>query len=125
MYLSLLGPKFLKKRWLLRDVDHHLVGLGDHLESVVVADRDALGAALALARVDDDLKHAARHSLLLAAVEILLGPGPLRGTSRGRRGRRWSGASLPSSGSERTLPRIAVSGHSVTQSMQPVQFSVM
>jgi hypothetical protein len=24
-----------------------------------------------------------------------------------------------------TLPRMAVSGHSVTQSMQPVQFSVM
>jgi hypothetical protein len=29
------------------------------------------------------------------------------------------------SGSESTLPRIAVSGHSVTQSMQPVQFSAM
>src|SRR5438874_1103986 len=27
-----------------------------------------------------------------------------------------------SSSSERTLPRMAVSGHSVTQSMQPVQF---
>src|SRR5262245_17888427 len=29
------------------------------------------------------------------------------------------------SSSERTLPRMAVSGHSVTQSMQPVQFSLM
>ena len=59
MYLSLLGPDVLEVAMALAGVDHHLVGLGDHLQSVVVADGDALGAALALARVDDDLEHAA------------------------------------------------------------------
>src|SRR5206468_1464369 len=55
-----------------------LVVLGDHLQGVVVADGDALGAALALRRIDDDLEHAADAGiLLLAGVVVFLGLRPL------------------------------------------------
>ncbi len=59
MYLSFDGPMFLKIAVALAGLGHHVVGLLDHLQGVVVADGDALGAALALGRVDDDLEHAA------------------------------------------------------------------
>ena len=48
MYLSFDGPDVLEVAVALADLVHHLVGLGDHLQGVVVADGDALGAALAL-----------------------------------------------------------------------------
>ena len=53
------GPDVLEVAVALARLGHDLVGLGDHLQGVVVADGDALGAALALGRVDDDLEHAA------------------------------------------------------------------
>src|SRR3981189_467937 len=59
----------------LARLQHDLVGLRDHFEGVVVANCDALGAALALGRVDDDLEHAADAVLLLAGILILLGLG--------------------------------------------------
>src|SRR5262249_56834393 len=44
---------------------------------VVIADGDALGAPLALGRIDDDLEHAAGQLLLLRGLEVLFGLGPL------------------------------------------------
>src|SRR5207302_11195977 len=73
------GTNVLKIAMALTGVGHDLVGLGNHFEGVVVANGDALGAALAFARIDDDLEHAARHALLLAGVVIFLGLRPLPG----------------------------------------------
>ena len=105
---------------------HDLVGLVGHLQGVVIADRDALGAPLALAGVDDDVEHAPRtipSSWGRRSTSWFATTGC--GTSRGRPVRRSSSTRSSSSVSESTLPRIAVSGHWVTQSMQPVQFSGM
>ena len=64
--------------------------------------------------------------LLGRTFVVLAGLRPLRArTSRGRPGRRSRPASASKSLSPSTLPRMAVSGQSVTQSMQPVQFSGM
>ncbi len=71
------GADVLEVAMALAGLGHDFVGLVDHFEGVVVADRDALGAALALRRVDDDLEHAARQVFLLGAVVVLLGFRPL------------------------------------------------
>ncbi len=61
----------------LADRGHHLVRLGDHLQSVVVADGDTFGTALALAGVNDDVEHTAGKALFLGAFIVFLGFGPL------------------------------------------------
>src|SRR5271166_6034608 len=125
MYLSLLGPKFLKKRWLLR--------------AWIIT--SSVLAIILRALSSQTVTHSAHTLHLLGSIVMLnIPPGipfflPLSkyflvrdhwvwniARSAGS-AMVWSFAS--SSGSERTLPRIAVSGHSVTQSIQPVQFSLM
>ena len=124
--LVVARPEVLEEPMALARFGHQVVALDDHLERVVVADRDALGAPLALAGVDDDVEHPAGIALLLGRRRSTSWCGTTgRGTFRDRPRWRCPGASSSSSFSERTLPRIAVSGHSVTQSMQPVQFSGM
>ena len=61
----------------LADARHHLLGLRNHLQRQVVANGDALCAALALAGVDDDVEHPAFALLLGGTFVILPRLGPL------------------------------------------------
>ena len=124
MYFSFDGPMFLKSRWLLRDliITSSVLPIIFRASSSQTVTHSA--QPLHLDGIDDDLEHAADAAgLLLAAVVVLLGLRPLLGLVHlaigfGDRCELLSHSSSPS-----TLPRMAVSGHSVTQSMQPVQFS--
>jgi len=126
MYFSSEGPNCLKSRLALADVADFLLGFRDHLQRVVVADGDALGAPLALAGVDDDREAAPLLAFLLGALVVLAGLRPLlrEHFAVSRVGDRLQllfehrfGEHLAENGRCR--------GNSVTQSMQPVQFSVM
>ena len=77
MYCVIARAEVLEVAVALARGGHDLVGLVDHLQGVVIAHRDALGAPLALAGVDDDVEHPPGQPLLLGGVEVLLGSRPL------------------------------------------------
>src|SRR5271165_3747207 len=124
-YWELLGPKFLKKRWLLRAVVM--------TSSVLFAIFKALSSQI--------VTHSAHPLHLLGSMMMLNIPPDspfFLGASKyflvrdhwARNIARSAGSVIvasrsSSSVSESTLPKIAVSGHWVTQSMQPVQFSAI
>ena len=92
---------------------------------MIAAGVHAFGAALALGRIDEDSELAAAHALLLEDGEVLVRGRPLGGHRLAFGFVGDLAQLLFEDGGSTTLPRMAVSGHWVTHSMQPTQFSVM